>query len=111
MKLSNDDRELRLADLLVEYETQLVAGDVSTGNVKSNFYFQQAELVRSVGAVSERTDTPQSARGDLLRGSAGDFPRRVQVLDAQQPAALRLARAQPAADGGDQGAEMQGAGG
>ena len=45
----------------------VLAGDVPTGNVKSNFYFDQAELVRSVGAVSERTYTPQSARGDLLR--------------------------------------------
>ena len=45
----------------------VLAGDVPTGNVKSNFYFEQAELVRSVGAVSERTYTPQSARGDLLR--------------------------------------------
>ena len=45
----------------------VLAGDVPTGNVKSNFYFEQAELVRSVGAVSERTHTPQSARGDLLR--------------------------------------------
>ena len=44
-----------------------MAGDVPTGNVKSNFYFDQAELVRSVGAVSERTYTPQSARSDLLR--------------------------------------------
>lgn len=45
----------------------VLAGDVPTGNVKSNFYFEQAELVRSVGAVSERTHTPLSARSDLLR--------------------------------------------
>ena len=45
----------------------VLAGDVPTGNVKSNFYFEQAELVRSVGAISERTYTPQSARSDLLR--------------------------------------------
>jgi thiamine pyrophosphate-dependent acetolactate synthase large subunit-like protein len=45
----------------------VLAGDVPTGNVKSNFYMEQAEFVRSVGAVSERTHTPQSARGDLLR--------------------------------------------
>jgi thiamine pyrophosphate-dependent acetolactate synthase large subunit-like protein len=45
----------------------VLAGDVPTGNVKSNFYFDQAEFVRSVGAVSERTYTPQSARSDLLR--------------------------------------------
>jgi len=45
----------------------VLAGDVPTGNVKSNFYMEQAELVRSVGAISERIHTPQSARGDLLR--------------------------------------------
>ena len=45
----------------------VLAGDVPTGSVKSNFYIEQAELVRSVGAVSERIYTPQSARGDLLR--------------------------------------------
>src|SRR6478609_5602291 len=45
----------------------VLAGDVPTGNVKSNFHFDQTELVRSVGAVSERTYTPQSARSDLLR--------------------------------------------
>jgi thiamine pyrophosphate-dependent acetolactate synthase large subunit-like protein len=45
----------------------VLAGDVPTGNVKSNFYMEQAELVRSVGAISERAYTPQSARGDLLR--------------------------------------------
>src|SRR5689334_23675923 len=31
----------------------VLAGDVPTGNVKSNFYMEQAELVRSVGAISE----------------------------------------------------------
>jgi acetolactate synthase I/II/III large subunit len=45
----------------------VLAGDVPTGNIKSNFYFEQADFVRSVGAVSERTNTPQSARSDLLR--------------------------------------------
>src|SRR5215475_137523 len=45
----------------------VLAGDVPTGNVKSNFYFEQTELVRSVGAISERTYTAQSARADLLR--------------------------------------------
>ena len=45
----------------------VLAGDVPTGNVKSNFYMNQTELVRSVGAVSERIYTPRSARGDLLR--------------------------------------------
>ena len=45
----------------------VLAGDVPTGNVKSNFYIEQADLVRSVGAISERIYTPQTARDDLLR--------------------------------------------
>src|ERR1043166_4589179 len=45
----------------------VLAGDVPTGHVRSNFYIEQAELVRSVGAVSERIHTPQSAREDTLR--------------------------------------------
>lgn len=45
----------------------VLAGDVPVGHVKNNFYFQQAEMVRSVGAVAERLHTPQSARADLLR--------------------------------------------
>ena len=45
----------------------VLAGDVPTGAVKSNFYIEQAELVRSVGAVSERLHTPASARADALR--------------------------------------------
>ena len=45
----------------------VLAGDVPAGSVKSNFHIEQADLVRSVGAVSERIYTPQSARDDLLR--------------------------------------------
>ncbi|MBX9589250.1 MAG: thiamine pyrophosphate-binding protein [Hyphomonadaceae bacterium] len=45
----------------------VLAGDVPTGAVKSNFHIEQAELVRSVGAVSERIHTPASARDDTLR--------------------------------------------
>ena len=45
----------------------VLAGDVPTGAVKSNFYVEQAEMVRSVGAVSERIHTPASAREDTLR--------------------------------------------
>src|SRR5262245_10231849 len=45
----------------------VLAGDVPTGNVRSNFYIEQAELVRSVGAVSERIHTASSAREDTLR--------------------------------------------
>jgi thiamine pyrophosphate-dependent acetolactate synthase large subunit-like protein len=45
----------------------VLAGDVPTGAVKSNFHIDQAELVRSVGAISERIHTPRSAREDALR--------------------------------------------
>jgi thiamine pyrophosphate-dependent acetolactate synthase large subunit-like protein len=45
----------------------VLAGDVPRGAVRNNFYIEQAELVRSVGAVSERIHTPQTARADVLR--------------------------------------------
>jgi thiamine pyrophosphate-dependent acetolactate synthase large subunit-like protein len=45
----------------------VLAGDVPTGAVRSNFYMDQAELARSVGAVPERIYTPASARDDALR--------------------------------------------
>ena len=45
----------------------VLAGDVPTGAVKSNFHIEQAEMVRAVGAVSERIYTPASAREDTLR--------------------------------------------
>jgi thiamine pyrophosphate-dependent acetolactate synthase large subunit-like protein len=45
----------------------VLAGDVPAGAVKSNFYIEQAELVRSVGAVSERVHTAATARQDTLR--------------------------------------------
>jgi thiamine pyrophosphate-dependent acetolactate synthase large subunit-like protein len=45
----------------------VLAGDVPNGAVKSNFHIDQAEMVRSVGAVSERIHTAGSARDDTLR--------------------------------------------
>src|ERR1700735_5107332 len=45
----------------------VLAGDVPNGAVKNNFYIEQAEMVRAVGAVSERLHTPGSAREDMLR--------------------------------------------
>ncbi len=45
----------------------VLAGDVPTGAVKSNFYFDQAEMARSVGAVPERLHTAATAREDTLR--------------------------------------------
>jgi thiamine pyrophosphate-dependent acetolactate synthase large subunit-like protein len=47
----------------------VLAGDVSTGHVRSNFNIEQAELVRSVGAISERIHTVWSAREDTLRAA------------------------------------------
>jgi thiamine pyrophosphate-dependent acetolactate synthase large subunit-like protein len=45
----------------------VLAGDVPNGAVKNNFYIEQAEMVRSIGAVSERLHTVNSAREDTLR--------------------------------------------
>src|SRR5437899_5569680 len=45
----------------------VLAGDVPTGAVKSNFSMDQAALVRAVGAVPERIYTPRSARQDAMR--------------------------------------------
>src|SRR5579862_3728983 len=45
----------------------VLAGDVPNGAVKNNFYIGQAEMVRAVGAVSERLHTVASAREDTLR--------------------------------------------
>ncbi len=48
----------------------VLAGDVPTGAVKNNFYIEQAEMVRAVGAVAERLHTPSSAREDAQRAVA-----------------------------------------
>jgi thiamine pyrophosphate-dependent acetolactate synthase large subunit-like protein len=45
----------------------VLAGDVPAGAVMSNFYIEQAEMVRSVGAICERTHTAATARADTLR--------------------------------------------
>jgi len=45
----------------------VLAGDVPTGAVRNNFYIEQAEMVRAVGAVSERLHTANSAREDAQR--------------------------------------------
>ena len=45
----------------------VLAGDVPTGAVKNNFYIEQAEMVRAVGAVSERLHAANSAREDAQR--------------------------------------------
>src|SRR5215468_2849184 len=48
----------------------VLAGDVPTGAVKNNFYFDQAAMVRSVGGVAERINTPATAREDMRRAVA-----------------------------------------
>jgi thiamine pyrophosphate-dependent acetolactate synthase large subunit-like protein len=58
----------------------VLAGDVPTGAVKSNFYIEQTEMVRSVGAISERIHTPQSAREDTLRAVARAMRERQTVV-------------------------------
>src|SRR5215475_3930231 len=45
----------------------VLAGDVPNGAVKNNFYIEQADMVRAVGAVPERLHTPGTAREDALR--------------------------------------------
>jgi thiamine pyrophosphate-dependent acetolactate synthase large subunit-like protein len=45
----------------------VLAGDVPNGAVRNNFHIEQAEMVRAVGAVSERLHTVASAREDALR--------------------------------------------
>src|SRR6202521_5488709 len=41
----------------------VLAGDVPTVSIRSNFHIEQAEMVRAVGAVSERLHTPDSEIG------------------------------------------------
>src|SRR6202790_3469681 len=61
----------------------VLAGDVPNGAVKNNFYIEQAEMVRAVGAVSERLHTPGSARGDMLRAVT-------RALRDRQPGVLSI---------------------
>jgi thiamine pyrophosphate-dependent acetolactate synthase large subunit-like protein len=45
----------------------VLAGDVPSGAVKNNFYIEQADMVRAVGAVPERLHAPATAREDARR--------------------------------------------
>jgi thiamine pyrophosphate-dependent acetolactate synthase large subunit-like protein len=45
----------------------VLAGDVATGDTKSNFHIEQAELVRSVGAEFHRVNTASTALSDTQR--------------------------------------------
>ena len=81
----------------------VLAGDVPNGAVKNNFYIEQAEMVRAVGAVSERLHTPGSAREDMLRAVTRALRDRQTVvlsmpLDVQHaPLAVESAAARIAA--------------
>lgn len=47
----------------------ILAGDVVTGDLRSNFYIEQAEMVRAVGATFERTHSPKTALRDATRAA------------------------------------------
>src|SRR5882757_3443467 len=74
----------------------VLAGDVPTGAVKSNFHIEQAEMARSVGAVSERIHTAATAREDTLRAATRALRDRQTVVlslptdvqDALSPSAI-----------------------
>jgi thiamine pyrophosphate-dependent acetolactate synthase large subunit-like protein len=58
----------------------VLAGDVPNGAVKNNFYIEQADMVRAVGAVPERLHTPGSAREDTLRAVSRALRERQTVV-------------------------------
>src|SRR5689334_4440339 len=58
----------------------VLAGDVPNGAVKNNFYIEQADMVRAVGAVPERLHTPMSAREDALRAVSRALRERQTVV-------------------------------
>ena len=58
----------------------VLAGDVPTGAVKNNFYIEQADMVRAVGAVPERLHTPGTAREDALRAVSHALRERQTVV-------------------------------
>jgi thiamine pyrophosphate-dependent acetolactate synthase large subunit-like protein len=58
----------------------VLAGDVPSGAVTSNFYIEQAEMVRSVGAAAERIHTPATARQDTFRAVVRALSERTTVV-------------------------------
>src|SRR6201997_509271 len=58
----------------------VLAGDVPSGAVKNNFYVEQADMVRAVGAVPERLHTPGTAREDALRAVSRALRNRQTVV-------------------------------
>ena len=68
-----------------------------------------ASALAEHGTVMLQPKTGQCV--SLRGGGAGDFPRWIEILDAQQPLALRLSRKQPASKCGQHRASVQRAGG
>jgi thiamine pyrophosphate-dependent acetolactate synthase large subunit-like protein len=58
----------------------VLAGDVPNAAVKNNFYIEQADMVRAVGAVPERLHTAASAREDALRAVSRALRERQTVV-------------------------------
>ena len=58
----------------------VLAGDVPNGAVNNNFYIEQADMVRAVGAVPERLHTAASAREDTLRAVSRALRERQTVV-------------------------------
>jgi thiamine pyrophosphate-dependent acetolactate synthase large subunit-like protein len=58
----------------------VLAGDRPNGAVKNNFYIEQADMVRAVGAVPERLHTAASAREDTLRAVSRALRERQTVV-------------------------------
>lgn len=71
----------------------ILAGDVATGDVRSNFYFEQADAVRSVGATFEKVHGVSTALQDTARAAIAVMRDRhtvvlsvpVDILDAPLP--------------------------
>ncbi len=71
-----------------------------------------ASYASAAGALAQHRARPSAGRGGrasrrMSVGGTGSFARRVEVLDAHQPAAAAAASVEEAADGGDQRTEME----
>ena len=58
----------------------LVAADTPAGDVRSNFYIEQAAMVEAVGAVAVRVNGPRSAYADTMRAVRTALGRRRAVV-------------------------------
>ena len=82
----------------------VLAGDVPVGDVTSNFYFDQAAMAHSVGAISERVHSPHTALNDTVRAVTRAMRDRQTVVlslpidlqDAALPAGVTAPRMPPA---------------